>query len=119
MHVLYSLHRHTREYAGLRAWVQHFHTHEKKPVGLIIKPVPVPMGTNSHPKLHPIGFLPAGTRVKCAHCHPYRTLSDGTPDSPVRQTTTHLVSFAPLNWIPNLDIYWFVLNLYAPVEHVF
>jgi hypothetical protein len=30
-----------------------------------------------------------------------------------------LVSFAPLNLIPNLNIYWFVLNLYAPVEHVF
>jgi hypothetical protein len=29
----------------------------------------------------------------------------------VRQTTTHLVSFAPLNLIPNLNIYWFVLNL--------
>jgi hypothetical protein len=27
--------------------------------------------------------------------------------------------FAPLNWIPNLNIYWFVLNLFAPVEHVF
>jgi hypothetical protein len=22
-----------------------------------------------------------------------------------------------LNWIPNLNIYWFVLNLYAPVIH--
>jgi hypothetical protein len=41
------------------------------------------------------------------------------PDSPVRQTTSHLVSFAHLNWIPNLNIYWFVLNLCAPVEHVF
>jgi hypothetical protein len=30
-----------------------------------------------------------------------------------------LVSFAPLNLIPNLNIYWFVLNLFAPVEHVF
>jgi hypothetical protein len=29
------------------------------------------MGTNSHPNPHPIGFLPAGTRVKCARCHPY------------------------------------------------
>jgi hypothetical protein len=29
------------------------------------------------------------------------------------------VSFAPLDLIPNLSIYWFVLNLYAPVEHVF
>jgi hypothetical protein len=48
-----------------------------------------------------------------------RTLSGGTPDSPVRQTTAHLVSFAPLNWIPNLNIYLFVFNLYALVEHVF
>jgi hypothetical protein len=48
----------------------------------------------------------------------HRTLSGGAPDSPVRQTTTHLVSFAPLNLISNLNIYWFVLNLYAPVEHV-
>jgi hypothetical protein len=29
------------------------------------------------------------------------------------------VSFAPLNLIPNFNIYWFVLNLFAPVEHVF
>jgi hypothetical protein len=29
-----------------------------------------------------------------------------------------LVSFAPSKWIPNLNIYWFVLNLFAPVEHV-
>jgi hypothetical protein len=35
------------------------------------------------------------------------------------QTTTHMVSFAPLIWIPNLNIYWFVLNLFAPIEHVF
>jgi hypothetical protein len=49
----------------------------------------------------------------------HRTLSGGTPDSPVRQATTHLASFAPLNWIPNLNIYWFVLNLCAPIEHVF
>jgi hypothetical protein len=42
-----------------------------------------------------------------------------TGHCPVRQTTTHLVSFAPLNFIPNLNIYLFVLNLYAPVEHVF
>jgi hypothetical protein len=61
----------TDTHAGLRARVQHFHTHEKKLVGLIIKPVPVPMGTNSHPNPHPIGFLPAGTQVKCACCHPY------------------------------------------------
>jgi hypothetical protein len=49
----------------------------------------------------------------------HRTLSGGTPDSPVRQSTTHSSFFAPLNLIPNLNIYWFVLNLFAPVEHVF
>jgi hypothetical protein len=37
----------------------------------------------------------------------------------VRQTKAYLVSFAPSNWIPNLNIYWFVLKLYAPIEHVF
>jgi hypothetical protein len=47
----------------------------------------------------------------------HRTLFGGTPDSPVRQTIAHLVPFAPLNWIPNLNIYWFVLNLYAAVIH--
>jgi hypothetical protein len=31
---------------------------------------PTPTGTNSHPNPHPIGFLPTGTRVKCARCHP-------------------------------------------------
>jgi hypothetical protein len=77
--VLYSLQRHTRGYAVLRARVQHFHTHEKKHVGLRIKPVPVPTGTNSHPNPHPIGFLPAGMRVKCARCHPYREGSPGGP----------------------------------------
>jgi hypothetical protein len=34
-----------------------------------------------------------------------------TGHCPVRQTTAHLVSFAPLNLIPNLNIYWFALNL--------
>jgi hypothetical protein len=34
-----------------------------------------------------------------------------TGHCPVRQTGAHLVSFAPSNWIPNLNIYWFVLNL--------
>jgi hypothetical protein len=42
-----------------------------------------------------------------------------TGHCPLRQTTAHLVSFAPLNFIPNLNIYWFLLNLCAPVEHVF
>jgi hypothetical protein len=49
----------------------------------------------------------------------HRTLSGGTPDSPVCHSSAHSSFFAPLNLIPNLNIYWFVLNLYAPVEHVF
>jgi hypothetical protein len=49
----------------------------------------------------------------------HQTLSGGTLDNPVRQSTTHSSFFAPLNLIPNLNIYWFVFNLYAPVEHVF
>jgi hypothetical protein len=65
------IYTHARGYAGLRARLQHFHTHEKKPVGSRIKPVPVPTGTNSHSNQHPIGFLPTSTRVKCARCHPY------------------------------------------------
>jgi hypothetical protein len=42
-----------------------------------------------------------------------------TPDSPVRRSSAHSSFFAPLNLIPSLNIYWFVLNLFAPVEHVF
>jgi hypothetical protein len=30
----------------------------------------MPMGTSSHPNLHPIRFLFMSTRVKCAYCHP-------------------------------------------------
>jgi hypothetical protein len=56
------IYTHTCGYVGLRARIQHFHTHEKKLV---------PTGTNSHPNPHPIGFLPACTRVKYACCHPY------------------------------------------------
>jgi hypothetical protein len=41
-----------------------------------------------------------------------------TGHCPVRQSTAHSSFFAPLNLIPNLNIYWFVLNLFAPVEHV-
>jgi hypothetical protein len=62
------IYTHARGYAGLRARVQHFYTHEKKPVRLKIKPVPT--GTNSHQNSHSIWFLPAGTRIKCALCHP-------------------------------------------------
>jgi hypothetical protein len=57
----------------------------------------------------------------------HRTLSGGTPDT-VWWHTGH--SGAPdhitlksilllLNWVPNLNIYWFVLNLYAHVIHEF
>jgi hypothetical protein len=42
----------------------------EKHVGLRIKPAPIHAGINSHPNPHHIGFLPAGTRVKCARCHP-------------------------------------------------
>jgi hypothetical protein len=47
------------------------------------------------------------------------TLSGGTPDCPVRHSSAHSGFFALLYLIPNLNIYWFVLNLYAPVEHIF
>jgi hypothetical protein len=39
--VILYIYTHTHGYAGLRARVQHFQTHEKKPVRLRIKPVPV------------------------------------------------------------------------------
>jgi hypothetical protein len=42
-----------------------FHTHEKKPVRLRIKPAPLPAGISSHPNMHPIRFLPIGTHIKC------------------------------------------------------
>jgi hypothetical protein len=48
---------------------------EKKTVGLRIKLVPVPTGTNLPPYPHPIVFLPAGTRVKCMCC-PYSRSSE-------------------------------------------
>jgi hypothetical protein len=43
-------------------------------------------------------------------CH---TGQSGAPD----QST--LGFFAPLYLNPFLNIYWFVLNLYAPVDHIF
>jgi hypothetical protein len=49
----------------------------------------------------------------------HQTLSGGTPDSPVRCSSAHSSFFAPLNLNPNLNIYWFELNLCAPVERVF
>jgi hypothetical protein len=57
--VLYSLHRHMRV-CGFAGTGTTFHTHEKKPIGLRIKPVPVPTDTNSHPNSHPIGFFTCG-----------------------------------------------------------
>jgi hypothetical protein len=43
----------------------------------------------------------------------WHTRQSGAPDP------STLGFFAPLNWIPNLNIYWFVLNHFAPVEHAF
>jgi hypothetical protein len=100
--VLYSLHRHTRGYVGLRTLVQHFHTHEKKPVGLRIKPVSVHTGTNSHPNPHPIGLLRAGTRVKCTRCHPYPLRPRLCFCSPA--TSPHLVGVAKLPSSPPLSL---------------
>jgi hypothetical protein len=45
------------------------------------------------------------------------TLSSGTPDSPVRQTRVLFSLFAPIFWTLTWSFYWFVLNLYAPVEY--
>jgi hypothetical protein len=43
----------------------------------------------------------------------HRTLSGGTPDSPVRQTRAHLgFLFAPFFWSLSCFFYWFVLNLW-------
>ena len=42
LYIYIYIHTRARGYAGLRARVQHFHTHEKKPVGLRIKPVLIP-----------------------------------------------------------------------------
>jgi hypothetical protein len=43
----------------------------------------------------------------------HRTLSGGTPDSPVRQTRAHFgFLFAPLFWSLTCSFDWFVLNLW-------
>jgi hypothetical protein len=43
----------------------------------------------------------------------HRTLSGGTPDSPVRQTRTHFgFLFAPFFWSLTCSFDWFVLNLW-------
>lgn len=55
----------------MRVRVQLFHTRKKKKlVELRIRLVLVSVGTNSNPNLYSIGFLPAGTQVKCVRCHP-------------------------------------------------
>jgi hypothetical protein len=48
----------------------------------------------------------------------HQTLSGGTPDSPVRQTRVLFGFFCSFLLNPNLIFYWFVLNLYAPVEYI-
>jgi hypothetical protein len=42
----------------------------------------------------------------------------GAPDSPVRQTRAHSVSLLFWIWSLTSIFYWFVLNFYAPVEHI-
>jgi hypothetical protein len=67
-HIYIYIHTHTHihcRYACLRAQVQHFHTHEKKPIGLRIKPTLVPMGTNSHSNLHLSVFYPLERGKMC------------------------------------------------------
>lgn len=51
---IYNIHIYTIQiyihcgFMDLQAHVQYFQTHDKKPIGLRIKPTLVPMGTNSH-----------------------------------------------------------------------
>jgi hypothetical protein len=62
----------------------------------------------------------SGARIEKPESGWFELYGPGAPDTVrcvVPQPT--LVSFAPLYLIPNLNIYWFVLNLYAPVEHIF
>jgi hypothetical protein len=47
----------------------------------------------------------------------HRTLSGGTPNSPVRQIPAHFKSFAPLNYVPNLISFLVCVDPYAPVIH--
>lgn len=56
---------------GFEAHVQLFYTRDKKKVvGLRIKPASMLVSINTYTNPHPIGFLLAGTRIKCARCHP-------------------------------------------------
>jgi hypothetical protein len=65
-YIYYSLRLHGFASTG----ITFSYTREKKPIRLRIKSTLVLAGTNSHSNPHPIGFLTAGKRVKCAHCHP-------------------------------------------------
>jgi hypothetical protein len=48
----------------------------------------------------------------------HQTLSDGTPDSPVRQTRAPSVAFAPFFLNPNFNFLLVCVEPLAPVEHV-
>jgi hypothetical protein len=49
----------------------------------------------------------------------HRTLSDGTPDSPVRQSTTHSSLRSVSNLVPNLNLLLVCVEPFAPVIHEF
>jgi hypothetical protein len=49
----------------------------------------------------------------------HQTLSGGTPDSPVRQSTTHLNSLLQFNLVPNLNLLLVCVEPYAPEIHEF
>jgi hypothetical protein len=48
----------------------------------------------------------------------HRTLSGGTPDSPVRETRAHLGFFAPFFLNPNLISLLGCVESLAPVEYI-
>jgi hypothetical protein len=56
--------------SGSRARVEVFYARCNFARGYNVKPAPVPVGRKRNPYPRPIGFLPAGTRVICARCHP-------------------------------------------------
>jgi hypothetical protein len=49
----------------------------------------------------------------------HRTLSGGTPDSPVRQSTAHSCSLLHFNLVHNLNLLLVCVEPYAPVIHEF
>jgi hypothetical protein len=66
----------------------------------------------------PVNYSGARLRKPESSClHPIRSWCTGQSGAPDHSTLDSFCSFAPLNWIPNLNIYWFVLNLYAHVIH--